>query len=102
MSTRIPLTLACGDYEIIRPLKEGTVRPDGIELTILTAMDSTTRHWRFLRGLEFDMGEISCGSYITARDQGFAATAIPVSCTAASGTASCSSTPARASPSPRT
>ena len=78
MSTRIPLTLACGDYEIIRPLKEGKVQPDGIELTILTAMDSTTRHWRFLRGQEFDMAEVSASSYIKARDQGFAATAIPV------------------------
>jgi 4,5-dihydroxyphthalate decarboxylase len=78
VSTRIPLTLACGDYEIIRPLKEGVVKPDGIDLTILTAMDSTTRHWRFLRGHEFDMAEVSCSSYIVARDQGFAATAIPV------------------------
>ena len=78
MSTRIPLTLACGDYEIIRPLKEGTVRPDGIDLTVLTAMDSTTRHWRFLRGQEFDAAEVSCSSYIVARDQGLAATAIPV------------------------
>jgi 4,5-dihydroxyphthalate decarboxylase len=78
MSTRIPLTLACGDYEIIRPLKEGIVRPDGIDLTILTQMDSTTRHWRFLRGQEFDMGEVSCSSYMVGRDQGLAATAIPV------------------------
>jgi 4,5-dihydroxyphthalate decarboxylase len=78
LSTRIPLTLACGDYEIIRPLKEGTVKPDGIDLTILTAMDSTTRHWRFLRGQEFDCAEVSCSSYIVARDQGLAATAIPV------------------------
>ena len=78
MSTRIPLTLACGDYEIIRPLKEGKVQPDGIDLTVLTAMDSTTRHWRFLRGQEFDMAEVSASSYIMARDQGFAATAIPV------------------------
>ena len=64
---RIPLTLACGDYEITRPLKEGKVQPDGIDLTILTAMDSTTRHWRFLRGQEFDMAEVSGSSYITAR-----------------------------------
>ena len=79
MSTRIPLTLACGDYEIIRPLKEGIVRPDGIDLTVLTAMDSTTRHWRFLRGQEFDAAEVSCSSYMVARDQGLAnATAIPV------------------------
>ena len=61
MSKRIPLILACGDYEITRPLKEGAVVPDGIDLTVLTAMDSTTRHWRFLRGLEFDMAEVSGG-----------------------------------------
>jgi len=73
-----PWTLACGDYEIIRPLKEGRVQPDGIDLTILTAMDSTTRHWRFLRGQEFDMAEVSCSSFIVARDQGFPASAIPV------------------------
>src|SRR5205085_5659355 len=78
VAARIPLTLACGDYEIIRPLKEGTVRPDGIDLTILTAMDSTTRHWRYLRGREFDAGEVSCSSYTVARDQGLTDTAIPV------------------------
>jgi 4,5-dihydroxyphthalate decarboxylase len=78
VSTRISLTLACGDYEIIRPLKEGVVKPDGIDLTVLTGMDSTTRHWRFLRGREFDMAEASCSSFIVARDQGFSATAIPV------------------------
>ena len=78
MPKNIPLTLACGDYEIIRPLKEGKVVPDGIDLTILTAMDSTTRHWRFLRGQEFDMAEVSCSSFIVARDQGLVASAIPV------------------------
>jgi 4,5-dihydroxyphthalate decarboxylase len=78
VSKNIPLTLACGDYEIVRALKEGKVRPDGIDLTVLTAMDSTTRHWRFLRGHEFDMGEVSCSSYIVARDQGYDGAAIPV------------------------
>lgn len=45
--SKLKLTLAMGDYEITRALKEGTVQPDGIELNVLTAMDSTTRHWRF-------------------------------------------------------
>ncbi len=40
MSTQIELTLACGDYEIMRALKEGTVKPDGIDLKVVTAMDS--------------------------------------------------------------
>jgi 4,5-dihydroxyphthalate decarboxylase len=78
MAKRIPVTLACGDYEIVRALKEGTVEPDGIDLTVLTAMDSTTRHWRFLRNREFDMAEVSCSSYIVSRDQGFPFRALPV------------------------
>ncbi|MFZ3353305.1 MAG: hypothetical protein WA268_20835 [Xanthobacteraceae bacterium] len=78
MSTRIELTLACGDYEIMRALKEGSVRPDGIDLKVVTAMDSPTRHWRFLRGQEFDVAEVSCSSYIAARDNGHPFRAIPV------------------------
>jgi 4,5-dihydroxyphthalate decarboxylase len=41
-------------------------------------MDSTTRHWRFLRNQEFDVAEVSCASYLTARDQGTVGPAIPV------------------------
>ena len=78
MPKKLPLTLACGDYEIVRALKEGTVEPDGIELTILTDMDSTTRHWRFIRNREFDVAEFSCSAYIVARDQDLPFTAIPV------------------------
>src|SRR5580704_882907 len=78
MTKRIPLTMACGDYEIVRALKEGTVRPDGIDLAILTDMDSATRHWRFLRNQEFDMAETSASSYIVSRDRGFPFTALPV------------------------
>ena len=78
MARKIPLTLACGDYEIVRALKEGIVQPDGIDLTVLTAMDSTTRHWRFLRNRDFDMAEVSSSSYIVARDQGLPFQALPV------------------------
>ena len=78
MSGDIKLTLACGDYEIVRALFEGKVKPDGIDLTVLTSADSTTRHWRFLRNREFDIGELSCSSYLVARDQGMEIDAIPV------------------------
>jgi 4,5-dihydroxyphthalate decarboxylase len=78
VSNKVSLTLACGDYEIVRALKEGAVRPDGIDLTVVTAMDSTTRHWRFLRNQEFDVAEVSASSYIAARDRGQAFDAIPV------------------------
>lgn len=78
MSRKLHLTLACGDYEIVRDLKEGTVRPDGIELTVLTEMDSTTRHWRFLRNREFDVAEVSASSYLIARDNDLPFRALPV------------------------
>ncbi len=78
MSKKLPLTLAIGDYEIVRALKDGIVEPDGIELTVLTDMDSTTRHWRFLRNRDFDVAEVSSSSYLVARDQGMPFEGIPV------------------------
>jgi 4,5-dihydroxyphthalate decarboxylase len=78
MSRKLHLTLATGDYESIRALKEGTVRPDGIELTVLTDMTSDTRHWRMLRNREFDIAELSMSNYLMAKYTGLPFTAIPV------------------------
>ena len=78
MSKNIPLTLACGDYAITRPLIDGVVKPDGIDLTVLTDMDSTTRHWRFYNNKDFDMAEASCSTYLVAKDQDKPFDAIPV------------------------
>jgi 4,5-dihydroxyphthalate decarboxylase len=78
MSKKLPLTFACGDYEIVRPLIDGKVQADGIDLTILTKMDSATRHWRFLRGGEFDVAELSASSYLAVRDNDLPFRAIPV------------------------
>jgi 4,5-dihydroxyphthalate decarboxylase len=75
---KIQLTLAVGDYEITRPLRDGTVQAEGIDLTVLTSMDSITRHWRFLRNNEFDVAEVSASSYIVARDRDLPFRAIPV------------------------
>lgn len=74
----LKLTLACGDYAITRALKEGTVRPDGIDLTVLTDMDSSSRHWRFLRKGEFDVAECSASGFLSALDRGLPIRAIPV------------------------
>ncbi len=78
MSTRLKLTLACGDYEIIRALKEGAVAPGGIELNVLTGMDSASRHWRMLRNREFDVAELSLSSYLMAKFRDLPFDAIPV------------------------
>jgi 4,5-dihydroxyphthalate decarboxylase len=78
MPKKLSLSLACGDYEIVRPLMKGKVEVDGVDLTILTDMDSATRHWRFLNNGEFDVAELSCSSYLAARDTGLPFRAIPV------------------------
>jgi len=75
---KIHLTLATGDYESIRALKEGTVQPDGIELTVLTEMNSDVRHWRMLRNREFDVAELSMSNYLMAKYTGLPFVAIPV------------------------
>jgi 4,5-dihydroxyphthalate decarboxylase len=78
MNTDLHLTLAAGDYESIRALKEGVVKPDGIELTILTDMTAEVRHARMLRGRQFDVAELSMSNYMVAKDQGLPFIAIPV------------------------
>lgn len=78
MSKKVHLTLAVGDYESIRALKEGTVQPDGIQLTVLTDMNSDSRHWRMLRNREFDVAELSMSNYLMAKYTGLPFTAIPV------------------------
>jgi 4,5-dihydroxyphthalate decarboxylase len=75
---KIHLTLAVGDYESIRALKEGTVQADGIELTVITDMTSDIRHWRMLRNREFDVAELSMSNYLMAKYTGLPFTAIPV------------------------
>jgi 4,5-dihydroxyphthalate decarboxylase len=78
MPKKLQLTLACGNYEIVRPLIEGKVQVDGVDLNILTDNDSATRHWRFLRNKEFDIAEFSGSSYLAARDNDLPVRAIPV------------------------
>src|SRR5215831_9789747 len=102
MLKKIALTLACGDYEIVRPLLKEKVEVDGVDLTILTDMDSATRHWRFLRNGEFDVAEVSASSYLAARDNGCHSGPFRYFFIVVSDTASCSSTLQKALRGPRT
>ena len=67
-ATRLRLTLACGDYDINQGLIDGSVQPEGIDLVTIT-LHSPERHWRMMRGLEFDVCELSLGSYLLICDQ---------------------------------
>ena len=78
MAEKLRLTVACGDYEIVRALKEGAVTADGLDLVMLTEMGPRERHWRMGRKHEFDVCEENVGAFFMMHEQGAPITAIPV------------------------
>ncbi len=66
--TRLHLTFACGDYDRTRALEDGSVRPDGIDLTYLRLPVEET-FFRMLRHREFDVAEMSLSTYVATLDQ---------------------------------
>ena len=59
---KLRLSFACWEYDRTRALADGTVRPDGIELTYLTLPVEET-FFRMIRNREFDVAELSLSSY---------------------------------------
>jgi len=60
--SRLALSLACWNYDRTRALMDGTIRPDGIDLTYLNLPVEET-FFRMLRNREFDVAEMSLSSY---------------------------------------
>src|SRR5258706_10932199 len=63
------LTLACEDYDRTRPIKDGIVKPEGIELNYLV-MSVEEIFWRMMKYEEFDVSELSMGAFLTAAARG--------------------------------
>jgi 4,5-dihydroxyphthalate decarboxylase len=78
MSKQLELSFAAGDYELVRPLADGRVRPDGIELIVLNDSGARERHWRMARNNEYDICEFNIYAYLIARDQGMPMAGLPV------------------------
>jgi 4,5-dihydroxyphthalate decarboxylase len=74
----LELTLACGDYEILRALKDGVVQPEGIKLNVDTRLGPKDRHWAMAKENAFDICEFNAPAYFMARDRGMKWTALPV------------------------
>ena len=74
---KLHLTWGTGDYEMVAPLIDGNVKPEGIVLNPIT-LGSPERHWRMMRHHEFDVSELSMSSYMMLADQGSDFIAIPV------------------------
>jgi 4,5-dihydroxyphthalate decarboxylase len=63
------LTLACEDYDRTRPVKDGIIKPEGIELNYLV-MSVEEIFWRMMKYEEFDVSELSMGAFLTAAARG--------------------------------
>lgn len=74
--SKLSLSLACGDYDIVRPLKDGTVQPDGIDLTVLTG--DRTRILRAVRRDECDLSEYNVVGYLMDRQDDDDLVALPI------------------------
>ena len=56
------LTIACGPYDRTQALRDGTVKPEGIELNYLPLQPAEI-FWRMLQYNEFDVSEMSLSNY---------------------------------------
>src|SRR6185503_8759754 len=75
---RLQLNFAAGSYDFVRPLADGTVKADGIDLVVLSGMGSGERHHRMGHGQEFDLCEFNAAAYFAARDRDQPWMALPV------------------------
>src|SRR5262249_23447860 len=65
----LKLTLACWDYDRTRPLIDGRVKPEGIDLDIKLLRPRQTFQ-RMLDDKEFHASELSLASYTTLKARG--------------------------------
>jgi 4,5-dihydroxyphthalate decarboxylase len=74
----LPLTLAISEYDHVRDLVSGRVKPEGIDLTALV-LPIEEIFYRFTVYREWDVSEMAMGKYVSLRSQGDTSlTAIPV------------------------
>jgi 4,5-dihydroxyphthalate decarboxylase len=72
------LTFACGPYDRTQALRDGAIKPEGIDLTYVTLQPAEI-FWRMLQYREFDASEMSLSNYTSLVSEGDAPfVAIPV------------------------
>jgi 4,5-dihydroxyphthalate decarboxylase len=66
---QIPITIACGDYDRTRAIKDGRVRVEGCDVTYIP-LEPEEVFFRTFRYEEFDVSELSFSSYLRITDSG--------------------------------
>ena len=67
---KLHVDFACGSYDRTRALQDGSVQPEGIDLTYIPIDPPEEVFWRMLMHHEFDVAEMSLGSYTAGRTRG--------------------------------
>lgn len=65
----IRLTIACGDYDRIRPIWDGSVSAEGLDLNVLL-LPIEEIFFRMARYQEFDAAEMSLSSFLISKSRG--------------------------------
>jgi 4,5-dihydroxyphthalate decarboxylase len=69
VSRRLPVTVSTAIYDRVAALRDGRIRPEGVELTWLDLRVEEI-FWRMLQHSEFDVAEISLSGYTLQRARG--------------------------------
>ena len=75
---KVRLTMMTGEYEIVRALKDGTVKPKGIDLVMGGFPGTEHIHGQVEQGRGCDINEFNGGAYVIAKQQGRDFTSLPV------------------------
>jgi len=74
-----PLTIACGPYDRMQALRDGTVQIEGVDLTLVPIASAPEIFARMVHSRSFDLAEMSLAHYVTMRTRGeFPFVALPV------------------------
>lgn len=77
LKEQLELSLAIADYDRVKPLADGTVKPERIKLNVIYSAPSET-FYKMLHSEEFDASEMSLSTYLIAKSQGRLWTGIPI------------------------
>ena len=77
--SKLRLSMMVGDYEIVRALKEGAVKPEGIDLVVAQYPGTRLIHDKVAAGSACDINEFNGGAYVVQKHRGRGDfTALPV------------------------
>src|SRR5664279_1242577 len=77
--SKLPFTLACGSYDRTEALRNGTVRPEGMDLVYVPIQSPPELFARMVHKESFDAAEMSASLYLQLRARGeFPFVALPI------------------------